>query len=92
MSFIDDAYKGAAPAANSLNLTVTPAYSANTIGTLAKNNTAFNYNVVITNLDKVRGQNGVLFTFRAPSCVAINEKYLTSITGTTLAIQSYTID
>lgn len=93
LSYIDDTYKGAAPAQNSLNLTVTQAYTANTLGTVAKNNTAFNYNVVITNLDKVRGQNGVVFTFRAPSCVVINPTTLNALIGTGVnQITSYTID
>ena len=88
LSFVDDSYKGAAPAQNSLNMTITPTFANNTLGTPLKNNTLFNYNVAVLNLDKTRGQSGVLINFRPPSCLVLNSKTLSSST----LIQSFNYD
>lgn len=73
-------------------MTITPTFANNTLGTPLKNNTLFTYNVAVLNLDKTRGQSGVLINFRPPSCLTLNSKTLNSSVSVNGLIQSFNYD
>ena len=78
IAFDDSKYNGSKANDTGLNFTVTPKYLNGTLG-ISKINTSMSYDLVLTNLDKVRNTGTVEITLRPSSCLTVDYGVLASL-------------